>query len=43
VFNGLNIFFVLLTYCYLSDKTDLIKERLELGEEMKSWDKSIIY
>jgi len=39
VFNGLNILFVLLTYYTLSDKTDLIKERLKPGEGMKSWDK----
>lgn len=39
IFNGLNLFFVLLTYYSLSDKTDLIKERLKPGEGMKSWDK----
>ena len=39
IFNGLNIFFILLTYYYLFDRADLIKERLSPGSGMKSWDK----
>lgn len=39
VFNGLNIFFILLTYGLLIDRKDLIKERLRPGEGMKRWDK----
>ncbi|KYK21493.1 hypothetical protein AYK25_03350 [Thermoplasmatales archaeon SM1-50] len=39
VFNGVNILFILLTYFALSDRKDLIKERLKPGEGMKQWDK----
>lgn len=42
IFNGLNIFFILLTYYYLFDRADLIKERLSHGSGMKSWDKFIM-
>lgn len=38
-YNGLNIFFVILTYYFLLDNTELIRERLKPGEGMKSWDK----
>ncbi len=40
VFNGLNIFFILLTYAVLIDRKDLIKERLKPGEGMKRWDRT---
>ncbi len=39
VFNGLNIFFILATYVILSDRKDLIRERLKPGEGMKWWDR----
>jgi len=39
VFNGLNIFFIILTYITLLDRKDLIKERLKPGKGMKRWDK----
>lgn len=39
VFNGLNIFFLLLTYVLLIDRKDVIKERLKPGEGMKHWDR----
>jgi protein-S-isoprenylcysteine O-methyltransferase Ste14 len=39
IFNGLNIFFLLLTYAVLMDRKDLIKERLKPGEGMKQWDR----
>lgn len=39
IFNGLNIFFILLTYIFLLDRKDLIKERLKPGKGMKRWDK----
>ena len=39
VFNGLNIFFIIVTYIVLRDRKDLIKERLKPGEGMKKWDK----
>ncbi len=40
VFNGLNLFFILLTYVVLIDRKDLIKERLKPGEGMKRWDRT---
>lgn len=39
VFNGLNIFFILITYIVLIDRKDLIKERLKPGKGMKQWDR----
>ena len=39
VFNGLNIFFIILAYVILLDRKDLIKERLKPGKGMKKWDK----
>lgn len=39
VFNGLNIFFIVLTYIILLNTKDLIKERLKPGKGMKKWDK----
>ncbi|GAG60823.1 unnamed protein product [marine sediment metagenome] len=39
VYNGLNAFFMILTYIFLSEKRDLIKERLKPGKGMKKWDK----
>jgi len=39
VFNGLNFFFILLTYLFLIDRKDLIKERLKPGKGMKQWDR----
>jgi protein-S-isoprenylcysteine O-methyltransferase Ste14 len=39
VFNGLNIFFILLTFLVLRDQKDLIKERLQPGKGMKQWDR----
>ena len=39
IFNGLNIFFILITYIFLLDRKDLIKERLKPGKGMKRWDK----
>ena len=39
LFNGLNIFFILVTYVVLIDQKDLIKERLKPGKGMKRWDK----
>ena len=39
VFNGLNIFFILVTYVVLKDRKDLIRERLKPGEGMKKWDR----
>ncbi|UCF12965.1 MAG: isoprenylcysteine carboxylmethyltransferase family protein [Thermoplasmatales archaeon] len=39
VFNGLNIFFILVTYIVLIDQKDLIKERLKPGKGMKKWDR----
>ncbi len=39
VFNGLNIFFILLTYYLLIDRKDVIKERLKPGQGMKQWDR----
>jgi protein-S-isoprenylcysteine O-methyltransferase Ste14 len=39
VFNGLNIFFLLVTSIVLRDRRDLIKERLKPGEGTKKWDK----
>jgi len=40
VFNGLNIFFLLVTYIVLRNRKGLIKERLKPGEGMKKWDKA---
>jgi protein-S-isoprenylcysteine O-methyltransferase Ste14 len=39
MFNGLNIFFLLITYLVLKDRKDLIKERLQPGKGMKRWDR----
>jgi protein-S-isoprenylcysteine O-methyltransferase Ste14 len=39
IFNGLNIFFILVTYIVLIDRKDLIKERLKPGKGMKKWDR----
>ena len=39
IFNGLNIFFIILTYIILLGSKDLIKERLKPGKGMKRWDK----
>ncbi|MBN1860008.1 MAG: isoprenylcysteine carboxylmethyltransferase family protein, partial [Candidatus Thermoplasmatota archaeon] len=39
VFNGLNFLFIFLTYLFLIDRKDLIKERMKPGEGMKRWDK----
>lgn len=39
VFNGLNIFFIILTFIILKDRKDLIKERLKPGKGMKRWDR----
>jgi len=38
-FNGLNVFFILISYIVLRDRKDLIKERLKPGKGMKKWDK----
>ncbi len=40
VFNGLNIFFLLVTYIVLRNRKDLIRERLKPGEGIKKWDKA---
>lgn len=40
IFNGLNIFFLLVTWVVLRDRKDLIKERLKPGKGMKKWDKA---
>jgi len=39
IFNGLGIFFLILTYILLLDNKDLMKERLKPGKGMKKWDK----
>jgi len=39
VFNGLNVLSILITFFLLSDRKDLIKERLKPGAGMKKWDK----
>jgi len=39
VFNGLNFFFIIVTYFVLIDRKDLIKERLKPGVGMKRWDR----
>lgn len=39
VFNGVNIFFIALTFVVLRDRVDLIKERLKPGERAKPWDR----
>ena len=39
VFNGLNFFFIFITYIVLIDRKDLIKERLKPGKGMKTWDR----
>jgi len=39
IFNGLNIFFLLITYIVLRNRKDLIKERLQPGKGMKRWDR----
>ena len=39
IFNGLNVFFILITYIVLIDRKDLIKERLKPGKGMKKWDR----
>ena len=39
MFNGLNILFILLTFAVLSDRKDLIRERLKPGQGMKRWDR----
>jgi len=39
VFNGLNFFFIFLTFYVLRGRKDLIKERLKPGKGMKHWDK----
>ena len=39
VFNGLNFFFIFITYIVLIDRKDLIKERLKPGKGMKKWDR----
>jgi protein-S-isoprenylcysteine O-methyltransferase Ste14 len=39
IFNGLNFFFIFITYIALIDRKDLIKERLKPGKGMKKWDR----
>jgi len=39
VFNGLNFFFIFITYIVLLDRKDLIRERLKPGKGMKKWDR----
>jgi protein-S-isoprenylcysteine O-methyltransferase Ste14 len=39
VFNGLNILFIIITYIVLTDRKDLIRERLKPGKGMKRWDR----
>ena len=39
VFNGLNFFFIFITYIVLMDRKDMIKERLKPGKGMKKWDR----
>jgi protein-S-isoprenylcysteine O-methyltransferase Ste14 len=39
VFNGLNFFFIFITYIVLIDRKDLIRERLKPGKGMKTWDR----
>lgn len=39
VFNGANVFFLLLTVVLLRDRKDLIRERLKPGAGVKPWDK----
>ena len=39
VFNGLNIFSLLVTWIVLRNQKDLIKERLKPGRGMKKWDR----
>ncbi len=39
IFNGLNFFFIFVTYAVLIERKDLIKERLHPGKGMKHWDK----
>ncbi len=43
VFNGLNIFFLLITWIVLRNRKDLIKERLKPGAGMKKWDKAYYF
>ncbi len=38
-FNGLNFFFIFITYIVLMDRKDMIKERLKPGKGMKKWDR----
>lgn len=39
IFNGLNFFFIFITYIVLMDRKDMIKERLKPGKGMKKWDR----
>ena len=42
IYNGLNVFFTILSLIVLWDKKDLITERLNPGKGMKKWDKMFL-